>query len=433
MRIAFVIPMIFKPLIEKVIDEMKPKIEPEFVIYEVYYDAPILIHGRQKQWDAIIFAGKAGYQYCLKTEEQLIPWGFFPGEGSTLFRAMLIGKNRGWDICHLSIDSYAPKTVDDVYTDIGIGASANKSLVYVDDVTLADHNDKMLRFHLANFSSGMVSGCITRLHRVWQELEKRNIPVVYGLPTYDSVKDEVNFMLKLYLARQNTGRESTVFLFSLREQGFDGEFFNDYRYALERETLVSQIYRYAAQIGGCVIASSNNDYSLIADYDGINLSGKEFKQLSVLNSIGNSNFFSVHIGVGCGKTTQSAYSRAKQAIQRISTHPGSRAFCVLDHGRSFDISPVKPEHIANGPGEKFVKIANESGLSVSSILSVYSFVSDNRVEEFTASDLAECLKISIRSANRIVEKLEFAGYIAVTGQSRETHRGRPRRTLRLLF
>ena len=58
-------------------------------------------------------------------------------------------------------------------------------------------------------------------------------------------------------------------------------------------------------------------------------------------------------------------------------------------------------------------------------------VASHRKTDYTAQDFASTLKITIRSAHRILFKWMDAEIVEIIGEEKVTHKGRPRRTYRL--
>lgn len=431
MKIAFVIAQSFKPLIQKVVEEMWPKIQAEYLIYDDYSDAPHIIRNKQHLWDGIIFSGKAAYECCVKYEPQEIPWSLILGGCESLFKSLLFASQQWGDITHLSIDSYDPEIVDEAYQELDIKKADLHIKLYVSDVTNPLHNKNSLQFHLNNYRTGNFTGCVTRLSVVAKELRQRNIPVVFDYPTYDTIREQINFMLKLHMAQRSQDNSFTVFSISLvRPSENYTNSTSEYLFALEREKIISQVYRYALQINGSVVIVSHSEFLIFSDRDCIDPFGGDFQQLELLNAIGANTLYITHIGVGCSSSIRQAQARSEEAQRRIRTSPASRAFCLLANNVGFEISPSSPMISRGEMNASLSYAAKKSGVSLQTLYAIYTFVSERNTDEFTASELAEYLKISVRSTNRLLEKLEATRFIRVTGQSYENSRGRPSRLMK---
>jgi len=430
MKIAFVIPHDFLPLVRKVVDEVWPKVEAEYLFYDDYKDAPNLIYGQQKRWNGIIFSGKAP----LKKKKKYIPtetlWNYFSAESSTFFKVLLIASNRGWDISRLSIDSYSKELIEDFYRDIGWDIQNIHNQIYLGDVTAGDHNENAISFHVQNYQTKKVCGCVTRLHTVAKELKRRKIPVVMDEPTYDSIRDQVNFMVKLYHAQHSARNHFTIFSIHIKIPSEDPlSVINEYEHAVERANIILNIYRYAKRVGGSVVEMSEKDYLIFSDSKCIEVDSNGFKQLELLNRIGTGTLYIAHIGIGCGTTVLEAREQAEKAWTRIRERQESVAFCLLADDVGMEISLLPEDAQAREMDKQLLYIAQKSSINIQTVYSIYTFSAERQHAMFTAKELAGHLKISVRSTNRLLERLESARFIRVAGQAINGIKGRPSRLI----
>ena len=88
------------------------EVEVEYLFYGDYKESPDLLRHRQKDFDAVIFAGSASYFFTESNLRQETAWLYLPREGSAIYRALLLALRRGWDITRLSFDSYEYDMLD---------------------------------------------------------------------------------------------------------------------------------------------------------------------------------------------------------------------------------------------------------------------------------------------------------------------------------
>lgn len=432
MKIAFVIPSSYVSLVEKAIETVNYTIKPEYLLYEDYKETPELIEGNQHRWDGIIFSGKAPYFYCEKKVAPEVLWGYFPGESNTFLKAVLSASNRGWDIEQLSTDSYNPDVIVEAFSEVDKVIDKEKMLHYIGDVTDDGHNQKTLQFHINNYKTKEISGCVTRLYSVAKALGENNIPYIFTYPTLESIREQITFMVKLYNVQHTS---NNIFAVASVKVDYPEEYsqlhLNEYQYALERMKFMEQIYKYAKRISGSVAEVSPSEYWIFADRDSIEVDTKNFKQLSLLNYTQDNIPYSVCIGIGCGDTVLIAQRRAIKArirVERAMDH--NKAYCLLSDEIGNEISPIVTENIKNNMDDgKFTNIAQESGVGVHTIYEIYTFITERKSEYFEAKELADYIKSSVRNTNRILEKLQDAGYVDVLGQNMSGKKGRPRRLL----
>ncbi len=431
MKIAFVIHKEYKPVLDQVLNDMWPQVIPEFVMYEDYHDTPGMIHGRQHLWDAIMFAGQGPYECCVRHEPQEIPWDYFRGPAESFFKVLLqVSFNRG-DITHLSIDSYHKKVVESAYKEIGYKDEDLHYALYPSDHTNPQYFKNVFQFHHDNWRTGKFSYCVTRLTVVAHELRKAGIPFQFGFPTYDVIREQLQTMLKIHLGHKSRDNVFTVFAIELdRTASRETDYASEYTFALEREKILSQVYRYALQINGSVVEPSVREFLVFSEGDNTNMAQGDYHQLELLNNIGSNTLYTAHMGVGRAGSIRQAQIQAEDALRRIHLSDKSRAFCLLEDNRGFEISPSNGEVSRSTVGSALSSAAQKTGVRVQTLYAIYTFTLERGTDEFTAGELSEYLKISVRSTNRLLEKLEAARYVAVTGQSYDNERGRPSRLMK---
>ena len=81
----------------------------------------------------------------------------------------------------------------------------------------------------------------------------------------------------------------------------------------------------------------------------------------------------------------------------------------------------------------FKSISEASGISVNNIYQIKCIMDVYKKDTFTSLELSEEFGNSLRSMNRIIEKLELAGYVEVIGKRVIGKAGRPSRVLKFLI
>ena len=148
-----------------------------------------------------------------------------------------------------------------------------------------------------------------------------------------------------------------------------------------------------------------------------------------MDTLADSASLTIHIGVGCGETLPAAKELAIKARLRSQKEPGSSAYCLLANGVGQRILPERKIVSRVEMDERLLRVARRSGVSLQTVYRIYAFVTDRGNELFTARELAANMGVSVRSANRLIEKLEEARFVKVSGQAPTAEKGRPSRLL----
>lgn len=102
------------------------------------------------------------------------------------------------------------------------------------------------------------------------------------------------------------------------------------------------------------------------------------------------------------------------------------------------LGPIVPVHASSGSPEDqidgyFQEIASMTGISLNSIIKLQTIMDINKKNTFTPLELAKIYGVSLRSMNRLLEKLIDNNYAKIIGHNMRTSAGRPSRILRLNF
>ena len=92
---------------------------------------------------------------------------------------------------------------------------------------------------------------------------------------------------------------------------------------------------------------------------------------------------------------------------------------------------LKYELISSDP--KIQNIAEQTGLSVSSVLKIIAIANMRKSYVFDAQQLADCLEVTVRSSRRIMNKIMDAGFGKVYAKESAVSGGRPKKLIQILF
>jgi response regulator of citrate/malate metabolism len=112
---------------------------------------------------------------------------------------------------------------------------------------------------------------------------------------------------------------------------------------------------------------------------------------------------------------------------------GHQCFVVYDRKRleritAFDKVDENEPAVHELP---FKEISEKSGVSINKIYQLKCLMDLYKKDTFTSLELAQEFGNSLRSMNRMIEKLEQAGYIEVVGSKIIGQAGRPSRILKV--
>jgi predicted transcriptional regulator len=138
------------------------------------------------------------------------------------------------------------------------------------------------------------------------------------------------------------------------------------------------------------------------------------------------------VGIGFGITAREAKSNAISGKNKAIKMGGNQCFIVYDKNNMERVTPLEKQTDAQSSNTyNFKSISEASGISVNNIYQLKSIMDIYKKDTFTSLELSKEFGNSLRSMNRMIEKLELAGYIEVTGKRIVGKAGRPSRVLKL--
>ena len=77
-------------------------------------------------------------------------------------------------------------------------------------------------------------------------------------------------------------------------------------------------------------------------------------------------------------------------------------------------------------------MSDKTELSTNTISKLQAFSESTGDKDFTSNELADYMAISLRSSNRMINKLIDSGYVMITGKIVTGDKGRPTRMMRFI-
>ena len=411
------------------------EVEVEYLFYGDYKESPDLLRHRQKDFDAVIIAGSASYFFTESNLRQETAWLYLPREGSAIYRALLLALRRGWDITRLSFDSYEYDMLLEVYRELGYSEDKLRIHCYKGNLRNPDYNQLVMNFHRDCLASGQVSGCITRLSMVANLMEEQQVPYVFAYPTIDTIREQISFAQKLVMAMENGWGQFSVLAIHI-DLPPDYTFLvsSDYSIAADRLQIANHIYRYANLIRGTALEQGVRDYIIISTMDFVESQTNFYKNLPLMDWLAKGCPYTISVGIGCAETVAEAHRLAGIALRKCLQRKKSAAMVQFGDGTFLFVRAG-----GNAPSEnaseldQWQEVAQRSGVSASTIYRIAELIHRTQTDSFTAQELADGLRIGRRSADRVLEKLEAAGYASVAGRELSGKKGRPARVTRIFL
>lgn len=436
MKIGIVAPSSFIKKIHMVLENEFDYVEYTNIIYKEYAEIAGKLKHRQKNFDAILFAGQTLYNFARKEIKPAVLWDFIPRHGSSLLKTLLKASRLGYDIGSVSFDSYKSGILYETYNEIGIGCEDLDICIAPEKPFDHDYFDSIYAFHKKNYAEGKASCCITALLNVYERLNADKIPCVFIEPTINIIRETLSKLHLKHNAQVSQNSQIVVLAIAVNTpEEYSLLNHNEYQLALDRMKVSEQIYLFAQKLQAAVLEVNSNNYFLFSTRNILEVETDNFQKIDLFNRINSEALSSISMGIGYGQTVTEAKCNANSGMLKAKKFGKNVVYVVYESKKI--IGPIeyegKKELEQSKIDERILDMAEKSGISVNAVFKLYSIVNQYKQDRFTSKELAKLYGISVRSMNRILNKLEEAGFAEVVGKKVIADAGRPSRIIKILF
>lgn len=387
-------------------------------------------------FDGIIFTGKILFDIMNHSMHSQNPWVYLENDDSQLQRLLLEAKlKHQLDVTKISIDSYTEEAVNSIYKDLGLSKGEFYASVSTLDPFSESLIEDLVQFHIKCHKKEPLSIAITGVSAVYKELQEKHIPSMLLTPNQKAIENKLHDLLGKIKFQDISVSQIVVISIEIdasSEYAWTSE--NEYGLMLQKTRITEEVYKFAQRIQAAVVETERN-YLLFTTKQIVEFETKNIRELPVLRAIQKKTESTVSVGIGFGITAREAKMNAVIGKNKATQMGGNQCFVVYSRKQMERITPVdfaKEDTLA--PSDTTIKdVAENSGLSMNNIYQLKCIIDIYKKDTFTSQELAEELGNSLRSMNRIIAKLENAGYIEVVGKKILGKSGRPSRILRLLI
>ncbi|WP_289137327.1 helix-turn-helix domain-containing protein [uncultured Brevibacillus sp.] len=435
-RLAVISPEDFAPLITECAEEFTN------ILYTTYYygnpmECDQLIEQIQ-DCDVMLFAGPLPYYFFAKraASQKKIPAVYIPSDEYTLtlnLGHILLNREEG--LKSLSVDipklAYLQQAVDEWQLDASRWCVRDYSQIIDGEGTKFDP-EELISFHRENYESGRANLVLTSVDYVHAQLRDAGIPCVNLIVPKKSIRETVAKAAHLGQLMISENAQIAVGLAAINQVAGDtGTFIKP-----DAGIMLQQMLLELGKETDASIQQLGLDQFIIYGTRGsIEQMTGDFTHMPAIGNLEQLFNVTISMGFGFGLTAKEAEANARIGLFHARKQPASSSAFLVTNEKEV-IGPLDANSRAfhlKSDNRDTLHVADQTGLSVATITKLSSFINLRRDNRFTATDLAEYLQFSRRSAERMLKKLMEKGFVETVGEEQPYQQGRPRAVYRINF
>lgn len=383
--------------------------------------------------DVLLFAGPIPYQIAREHVEEHKPMIYLPYTGTSLYRVFfqLLRDKHFHDKngrLRFSIDILRQEEIEERLEELELAVQQ----MYVKEYQTGQQTNEIVQFHYDLWINQEVDAVLTCVTSVYKRLVELGVPSYRIIPTKSSIHD---CLQRVQLEGRSVQLSDTQIAIGIISVDSFSQKRESSEYDVQRKKLaVHQILiDYGEEIQALMNWSDRDEITFVTTRGVIERTTHNFSYYPLLEQIVNQLNVTASIGIGLGRTANEAESKAREALSKSKMSGGGSCYIVMPDGNV--LGPLGKEHqlaySVRCDDPERLHLARQAGLSVGTINKLISFCRNHGSSKVTAAELAGGFGITIRSARRILSKLEQSQLASVIGEEQPVSKGRPRQLYNL--
>lgn len=375
--------------------------------------------------DAYLFTGPVPYDIAVSAGVVDVPATYVSLSGAALYAALL--RSRA-DLLEkpgmVSIDTLAPNEVEEAYEELDMPVDSMTLYTHVPGHVVAD----IVNFHVAAVRSGRAGVVLTAWRSAYEELQRREVNAVRVVPTKQSMRAALRTAALLAAGAQLQASQVAIGLVRVDSPSPSGATKSRYLHQTEGHlTLQLLLLRAVRDLDALVFPIENRLFLVVGTMGSFEQASASFQECPFYDLIHRELHAEVSVGIGLASTVLRAEENARQALQACDDTGGGHGRLIQPDG-SVVVLPgrdlggnVATAVPVNGRAREYLaRLAGAEG-------------HDEPPTVVSADQVAEILRMTRRSARRVLDVLVEANLAWPLPPERSSSRGRPQHRWRLLL
>lgn len=283
--------------------------------------------------------------------------------------------------------------------------------------------------HLKLWKSGTIDICVTRFSSIVERLLEQGVPVYFPFPSIGYMREICLQMFKEIEYRKMKDNSAAIISVKIAEEDKEAK-----GTSLEYQLLALQaaLMEYmSADSQDYFIGRNEFAIEILTTRRYIEKLTENYRICRLAEGLGLN--YKVNIGYGLGQELQQARMNAGRALEKANKYKGGVSFVAVEKGlmpKLLNRVKVVNTDIQNLQEQKTeTKKMRVPEYKIKEVLEIIEATEERQI---TAQELAECLYITKRSANRILSALEEQGVVEIAKTRATSAKGRPERVYKII-
>lgn len=404
----------------------------ELYPYEHARETIDIIHRNRVNVHGWVFTGPIPYltaQTVLHKKEHAI---YCPPTGASLYKAILQAVySLDTNIKEMSIDMPDNESwgMMDSLEELNFTENQLRKYVFSIDYDVQE----MVEFHVRHWQEGLTKAAITCLYAVYEELLERGVPVFKINSTKLETIQAVRMLVEQI--RSSAFKDSQIGVLMIEiDRLHEADKHSTERYQLQHMELKikSLLLHHCERIDGSLHQDGTGRYLMYGSRGGMarNMDSLFATMQQLELDVDLPSF----AGIGFGETAFDAERHARKAIQYAKDDEAGQIIIYETDGTIVEMSGEDQalSYETYSSDVELLEQLNKAGVSIRTFQKIKAYIRRIGKEEFTASELASGLSMTIRHVQRIMGSLTAFSLAEIAGSELNTRRGRPSNRYRLI-
>ncbi|WP_329484363.1 hypothetical protein OG555_19665 [Kribbella sp. NBC_01484] len=362
-------------------------------------EAVELVEQAHEQVDALLFTGVV--PYTIATEAGVIdrPAMYVSYDGATLLRALVELLRLGHNVTQFSIDTLRRSEVLE---------------------TLIEAKLPTDQIHVLPYRPGLTSDDIVAFHRIARDKHDTKVAISCLGSAFHLLENE---MPSVRLAPSRYSIRSTLQALVLTTTG---QHVGDAQVALGVIALPEPDDALAGDLitlGGSLAALPDGRHLVVTTRGLLEQATEQFTRMPLLDHLA-ARHSTAYVGFGVGRTAAEAEALARRAVSRAESIGAVAGVVSMSDDVEIVIEPTGDQPATTRGTESLPLLARRVGLNTQTLARMRELTA-TLPDGLTTQDVADHLAVQLRTARRVLKRLERAGLAAPTGTQQHGRTGRP--------